>query len=99
MKSGHHDTIKKNFLEAFDLSRIEKYSKEIYSRGNRIQLSKSAYIKMVFYISKGKVKVVSGDNSSILSEGDYFSLIENNRTNFDFIEDTEMIYFNLEDYQ
>lgn len=77
-----------------------------------LQLAKSSFKKCqklkphshesmseVFYIVIGTVKVVNGDESFIAKEGDSFYLKARILHSFDFIEDTEMIYFNIEDHQ
>lgn len=97
--SHGEDTVKDIILDNTHLPGLLQFAKSYFKKGQRLKPHSHISMNEVFYILKGSIKVVAGDESFIAKEGDSFYIRTKVIHSFDFIENTEMIYFNLEDHQ
>ncbi|MCF8356411.1 MAG: cupin domain-containing protein [Melioribacteraceae bacterium] len=100
IKSSYHGTgkIKNVILDETHLPHLLQFAKSYFRKGQSLKAHNHVSMAEVFYIASGTVKVVEGDKSYIAKEGDSFYIRAKVIHSFDFIENTEMIYFNLEDH-
>lgn len=93
------DTLKYVILDKSHLPNLLQFAKSYFNKGDKLESHQHESMSEVFYVSAGKVKVKYGKNIFIAETGDSFYLKAKMEHSFEFLADTEFIYFNLEDYK
>lgn len=93
------NTIKEVILDKSHLPHLLQFAKSYFKKGDSLDSHSHDSMSEIFYVPKGKVRVIYGEVTFIANEGDSFYLKAKIKHRFDFIEDTEFIYFCLEDYK
>jgi quercetin dioxygenase-like cupin family protein len=92
------DTIKDVILDKTHLQHLLQFAKSYFKKGQILESHSHDSMSEVFYVERGKVKVHINDNEFTAQCGDSFYIKAKSSHCFEFLEETELIYFCLEDF-
>lgn len=75
-----------------------QFAKAKFDKGEVIEIHNHLTMNEVFYILKGKIFLNLDNREFTLNAGDTFIVFKHKNHYLKFLEDTELLYFNLEDY-
>lgn len=90
-------TIKDVILDDGHLYGLLQFAKSYFKKGDTLEPHSHESMSEVFFIKHGKVKVTYFDEIFTANTGDSFYIKAKMEHSFEFVEDTDMIYFCLED--
>lgn len=90
-------TVKEVILDDSHLPGLLQFAKSYFKKGQLLELHFHESMNEVFILNYGKVRVTYSDEVFTANAGDSFYFKALAKHSLEFIEDTEMIYFCLED--
>ena len=93
------DTVKEVIIDKTHLPGLLQFAKSNFFQGQTLEPHFHESMSEVFYVVKGSVKVTYNGQTFVSKSGDSFFVKARKKHSFIFLEDTEFIYFCLEDYQ
>ena len=95
--SHHTELIKEIILNNGEIPGLLQFARAKFKSGDEIEEHNHKSMYEIFYLIQGAIKIKNGEVEEIVSSGDTIVFSPGQSHSIKFINDTELIYFNLPD--